>query len=85
MEAHPDIAIGKKSGSPDENKSPADTKALIPVLKDFFHAHPLIKPKDFLGDAAFDPIEIYKYLLGEETTFGRAFIPLQKIKACMPL
>ena len=48
--------------SPDEDKSLADSKALIPVLKDFFQKHPLINPKTFLGDAAFDSIEIYKYL-----------------------
>lgn len=28
--------------------------------KDFFRKHPLINPKTFLGDAAFDSIEIYK-------------------------
>ena len=58
LEAHPDITVEKKSDSPDEDKSLADAKVLIPVLKDFFQAHPLIKPKDFLGDAAFDSIEI---------------------------
>lgn len=36
LDAHPDIIIGKKSNSPDEDKSLADSKALIPVLKDFF-------------------------------------------------
>ncbi len=72
LEAHPDITIEKKSDSPDEDKSLADAKALIPVLRDFFRVHPLIKPKDFLGDAAFNAIEIYKYLLGEDTSFDRA-------------
>ncbi len=76
LEAHPDITVEKKSDSPDEDKSLADAKALVPVLKDFFEAHPLIKPKDFLGDAAFDSIEIYKYLLGKETSFEKAYIPL---------
>ena len=57
LDAHPDIIIGKKSDSPDEDKSLADSKALIPVLKDFFRKHPLINPKTFLGDAAFDSIE----------------------------
>ena len=42
LDAHPDIVIGKKSDSPDEDKSLADSKALIPVLKDFFEKHPLI-------------------------------------------
>lgn len=75
LAAHPDIVVGKKSDSPDEDKSLADSKALIPVLKDFFLKHPLINPKTFLGDAAFDSIEIYKYLL-QEAPFEKAFIPL---------
>ena len=76
LDAHPDIVVGKKSDSPDEDKSLADSKALIPVLKDFFKKHPLINPKTFLGDAAFDTIEIYKYLL-QETSFEKAYIPLK--------
>ena len=76
LEAHPDIIIEKKSDSPDEDKSLADSKALIPVLKDFFKKHPLINPKTFLGDSAFDSIEIYKYLL-QETSFEKAYIPLK--------
>ena len=74
--AHPDIVIEKKSDSPDEDKSLADAKALIPTLKDFFKKHPLINPKVFLGDAAFDSIEIYKYLL-QEVSFEKAYIPLK--------
>ena len=62
LNAHPDIVIEKKSDSPDEDKSLADSKALLPVLIDFFQKHPLINPKTFLGDAAFDTIEIYKSL-----------------------
>lgn len=73
---HPDIIIDKKSKSPDEDKSLADSKALIPVLKDFFEKHPLIHPKTFLGDAAFDTIPIYKYLL-QDNSFEKAFIPLK--------
>ena len=75
LATHPDIVVGKKSGSPDEDKSLADSKALIPVMKDFFRKHPLINPKTFLGDAAFDSIEIYKYLLGD-TSVEKAYIPL---------
>ena len=75
LDAHPDIVVGNKSDSPDENKSLADSKALIPVPKDFFQKHPLISPKTFLGDAAFDSIEIYKYLL-QEASFEKAYIPL---------
>lgn len=76
LNAHPDIVIGKKSDSPDEDKSLADSKALLPVLFDFFKKHPLIHPKTFLGDAAFDTIEIYKSLLGD-IGFEKAFIPLR--------
>lgn len=74
--AHPDIVVEKKTDSPDEDKSLADSKALIPVLKDFFAKHPLINPQTFLGDAAFDSIEIYKYLL-QEAPFEKAYIPLK--------
>ena len=49
---------------------------MIPTLMDFFKKHPLINPKTFLGDAAFDSIEIYKYLL-QETSFEKACIPLK--------
>ena len=76
LDAHPDIVLEKKSDSPDEDKSLADSKALLPVLIDFFHKHPLIQPKTFLGDAAFDAIEIYKSLFGE-IGFEKAFIPLR--------
>lgn len=75
LEAYPEIIVGKKSDSPDEDKSLANSKALIPVLKDFFRKHPLVNPKTFLGDAAFDSIEIYKYLL-EDTSIEKAYIPL---------
>ena len=76
LKTHPDIVVEKKSDSPNEDKSLADSKALIPVLKDFFKKHPLISPKTFLGDAAFDIIEIYKYLL-QENSFEKAYIPLK--------
>lgn len=75
FKTHPDILVEKKSDSPDEDKSLADSKALISVLKDFFLKHPLIKPKIFLSDAAFDSVEIYKYLL-MEAPFEKAYIPL---------
>jgi len=75
LNSHPEIIVEKKNDSPDEDKSLADSKALIPILKDFFHKHPLINPKTFLGDAAFDSIEIYKYLL-QETSIEKAYIPL---------
>ena len=53
LESHPEIIVGKKSDSPDEDKSPADSKALVPTLKDFFRKHPLINPKTFLGECRF--------------------------------
>lgn len=59
---------------------------LIPTLQDFFAAHPLINPKTFLGDAAFDSVKIYKELLSGDTFgtddngngvhFQKAYIPL---------
>lgn len=76
LKDHPDIVVEKKSDSPDEDKSLADSKALLPVLVDFFQKHPPITPKTFLGDAAFDTIEIYKSLFGE-IGFEKVFIPLR--------
>ena len=86
FQKHPEIIIEKKSDSPDEDKSVHDARLLIPTLKDFFLAHPLIDPKTFLGDAAFDSVGLYKALLSGDTFgidnegngihFGKAFIPL---------
>ncbi|MBR1702999.1 MAG: transposase [Lachnospiraceae bacterium] len=81
MSAHPDIVVGKKSDSPDEDKCVHDAKLLIPTLVDFFAKHPLINPKTFLGDAAFDSAGIYKSLLtgdtfGDRRHFSKAYIPL---------
>ena len=75
------ILLLKKSKSPDEDKSLADSKALLPTLKDFKTRHPDINPAVFLGDAAFDTIEIYKSLF-EDFKFKKAFIPL-KVKLSM--
>lgn len=79
--SHPEITVEKKSGSPDEDKSVHDSKLLIPTLVDMFHAHPLLNPKVFLGDAAFDSTQLYKSLLtgdtfGENRHFSKAYIPL---------
>ena len=81
MLSHPDIVVEKKSDSPDEDKCIHDSKLLIPTLKDFFSKHPLINPKTFLGDAAFDTVELYKNLLtgdtfGDDKHFSKAYIPL---------
>ena len=77
LKAHPDIVVEKKSDSPDEDKSLADSKALIPVLNDFFDKHPLIMPHTFIGDSSFDTISIYHDLF-KEFKFEKAFIPLNK-------
>jgi len=82
LAAHPEIEVEKKSDSPDEDKSVHDVRLLIPTLKDFFGAHPLIDPKVFLGDAAFDAIQVYKHLLtgdtfGDSQHFHKAYIPLK--------
>lgn len=80
LDSHPELIPNKKSDSPDEDKSIHDARLLIPTLQDFFLAHPLINPKTFLGDAAFDSIEIYKRLLVEDSFhnhhFSKAYIPL---------
>ena len=75
LKEHPEIVVEKKADSPDEDKSLADSKALIPVLTDFFKKHPLIKPNIFLGDAAFDSIQIYHGLL-KGLNFKEVYIPL---------
>ena len=79
LDSHPDIIIEKKSDSPDEDKSLSDSKALLPVLIDFFHKHPLIQPRTFLGDSAFDTIDIYKSLFSHPILgFDKAYIPLNQ-------
>ena len=85
--SHPEIERYKKTDAPEEDKSVGDARLLLPLLKDFFRKHPLINPKTFLGDAAFDSIEIYKALLSGDTfgsdpngtprIFEKAYIPLR--------
>ena len=70
FQAHSDIVVEKKSDSPDEDKSVHDARLLIPTLIDFFKKHPVINPKTFLGDAAFDSVALYKELL-TGNTFGK--------------
>jgi len=81
--SHPEITLQKKSDSPDEDKSVHDARLLIPTLKDFYKAHPLINPKTFIGDSAFDAVGLYKDLLTGDTFgsgrhFQKAFIPLNQ-------
>ena len=55
----------------------ADSKTLLPTLRGFFEKHSLIKPSIFLGDSAFDSIDIYIELFGKDGLgFTKAFIPL---------
>lgn len=72
--SHPDLAVEKKSDSPDEDKSVGDASALVPVLQDFFLLHPGFHFDTFLGDSAFDSAEIYGTLL-KDFHFSRALIP----------
>lgn len=79
--SHPEIKVEKKSDSPDEDKSVHDARLLIPTLIDFFKKHPVLNPKTFLGDAAFDSVALYKELLsgdtfGKNRHFAKAYIPL---------
>jgi hypothetical protein len=81
LKSHPELLVEKKSDSPDEDKSVGDARLLIPTLKDYFKAHPLIDPKTFIGDSAFDAVHIFKELLtgdtfGENRHFQKAYIPL---------
>ncbi len=85
--AHPEIARYKKTDAPDEDKSVGDARLLLPLLKDFYIKHVNIHPAVFLGDSAFDSIEIYKALLtgdtfgvlpdGRPRRFRCAYIPLR--------
>ena len=89
--AHPEIARYKKTDAPDEDKSVGDSRLLLPLLKDFYAKHMDIHPGTFLGDSAFDSIEIYKALLTGDTfgslpdgtarRFHSAYIPLRSAAA----
>ena len=71
--AHPEMPVEKKSDSPDQDKSIGDS-SLKPVLSDFFSLHPDFRPDTFLGNSAFDSIDIYGFLK-EEFLFSKALIP----------
>ena len=72
--SHPELALEKKTDSPDEDKSVGDASALIPVLTDYFSLHPDFHPDTFLGDSAFDSAELYGKLF-HDFHFSRALIP----------
>lgn len=73
-ESHPEMPVEKRSDSPDQDKSIGDSSALVPVLTDFFTVHPSFKPQTFLGDSAFDSIDIYT-TLKDDFNFSKALIP----------
>jgi hypothetical protein len=72
---HPEIELDKKSDSPDEDKSISDSKALKPVLADFFNLHPDFHYDTFLGDSIFDSFTTYPMLM-DEFKFKKVLIPL---------
>ena len=72
--------IFENTDSPDYDKTISDNKSLKPILSDFYSLHPSFKHNDFLGDAAFDAVDTYEFLLAKNqrgnSFFNRAFIPL---------
>lgn len=72
---HPEMNIDKRSDNPDLDKEIGDSKALGPVLRDFFGLHPNLKYGTFIGDSAFDSYDNYSLLM-KDFKFGRAVIPL---------
>ena len=72
-----ELAVEKKSDSPDEDKSIGDSKLLKPVLSDYLKAHPGFSYDTFMGDSAFDSYDTYPFLL-DDCNFKKALIPLNK-------
>ena len=72
-------------GGEDYNVATTHIRTYKPLV-DFFKKHPLIQPKTFLGDSAFDAVNLYKELLSGNTFgtdssgnclhFSKAYIPL---------
>lgn len=71
---HPEV-VTQKTDNSNADKEIGDSKALKPVLSDFFKAHPKLRYSTFIGDSAFDSYDIYS-LLKNEFGFSRAVIPL---------
>lgn len=69
--------VEKKSDAPDIDKEIADATSLIPVLSNFFVAHPFLSYKTFIGDAAFDSYQNYTELM-TKFKFQRACIPINR-------
>ena len=72
--SHPELPIGKKSDSPEEDKTIGDSAALCPVLSDYFASHPGFHPDTFLGDAAFDSVDVFGFLRND-FGFQKVLIP----------
>ena len=72
--------IYEDTDSPDFDKSVSDSKSLKPIFTDFYNLHPSFHHDIFLGDAAFDTVATYDFLLRKNdngsSLFKKAFIPL---------
>lgn len=72
--------IYEDTDSPDFDKSVSDSKSLKPIFTDFYNLHSSFHHDIFLGDAAFDTIANYDFLLRKNVNgislFKKAFIPL---------
>ena len=71
----PDIDISN-ADTASEAKDEYDAKSLIPTLKSFFTLHDF-KYKYFIGDAGFDAVDNYKYLVKEHSMIP--IIPLRRV------
>lgn len=71
---HPELEIGKKEKSPEEDKTIADSKSLKPVMTDFFQSFSSFKPTTFIGDSAFDTYYTYPMLI-KDFKFSKVIIP----------
>ena len=63
------------SADPLCDKELSDSAALRPVVSGFLNRHPNFDRYTFIGDAAFDNVDAYEFLLGE-CGFKRAIIPI---------
>lgn len=72
---HPEMPREKRTSNPEVDKEIGDSVALKPVLMDFRKTHPALRYGTFLGDAAFDSYDNYRFLLNEYE-FKQAVIPM---------
>jgi len=63
------------SDNPASDKDLSDSKALKPAVSSFLKRHPDFVPYTFIGDAAFDNVDAYDFLL-RDCKFQRAIIPI---------